>query len=244
MTYSVVAAEPESGRVGAAIASRFLAVGSYCLYLDPVAGGVVTQSIANPVLGRLGLAGLATGEAPDRLLDRLLSEDPEAEHRQTHVMTPAGVGAARTGAACGEWAGDLAAPNASFAGNLLAGQQVLEAMQFAWNSHAGAPLVERLLAALTGGEASGGDRRGIQAAALLVYAGETYPEVDLRVDDCAGSAVAELHRLYQRHLAADVQAVRAAMPRQTLAPEGPNYPGIGDLSIVHASSAEGDAESR
>ena len=244
MTYSVIAAEPESGRIGAAIASRFLAVGSYCLYLDPVAGGVVTQSIANPLLGRRGLAGLAAGEAPDALLGRLLAEDPDAEHRQTHLMTPAGMGAVRTGTACGEWAGDLAAENVSFAGNLLAGPQVLAAMQSAWHHHAGDPLVERLLAALAAGETSGGDRRGVQAAAILVYAGEIYPEIDLRVDDCPGSSVAELHHLYHRHLAADVQAVRAAMPRQTLAAEGPHYPGIGDLSAVYAANPDDEPKPR
>lgn len=238
MTYSVIAAEPGTGRIGAAIASRFLAVGSYCLYLDPGAGVVVTQGIANPVLGRQGLSRLAAAEAPADILQRLLADDPEAAHRQTHLLAPGGQPAARTGRACGAWAGDLAGDHVSFAGNLLAGAHVLEAMKAAWIEHAGVDLIERLLAALAAGEGAGGDRRGVQAAAILTYYREIYPEIDLRVDDSTTSPVDELKRLYRRHLAADVQAVRAAMPRATLAAGGPRYPGIGDLSVVHSSGPE------
>lgn len=234
MTYSVIAAEPETGRIGAAIASRFLAVGSYCLYLDPEAGAVVTQGIGNPVLGARGLAALADGEPPAATLDRLLGEDPEAEQRQVHLMNLSGQQAARTGAACGAWAGASGGGCLSVAGNLLAGAVVLDAMRDAWQAEAGRGMAERLLDALAAGEAAGGDWRGGQAAAIRVYCGEIYPELDLRVDDFDGSPVNELRRLYRRHLAPDVQSVRSAMPRHTLAADGPVYPGIGDLSAVHS----------
>lgn len=234
MTYSVIAAEPDTGRIGAAIASRFLAVGSYCLYLDPVAGVVVSQGIANPVLGARGLAALAEDTMPAAILERLLAEDPHAEQRQTHLMNSAGEHAARTGDACGVWAGSMAGEGVSFAGNLLVGAHVLEAMQAAWEQGNGdRPLSERLLQSLAAGEAAGGDWRGPQAAAIRVYCNEIYPELDLRVDDFDGSPVDELRRLYRRHQAADVQAFRETMPRGTTGGE-PVYPGIGDLSAVQS----------
>lgn len=238
MTYSLIAAEPETGRIGAVIASRFLAVGSYCLYLNPEAGAVVTQGMGNPVLGTRGLAALAEGESPSALLDRLLADDPRAHQRQTHVMRLDGQSAARTGDACGAWAGTLAGEHISLAGNLLAGAQVLEAMRVAWAAAAGEPMAERLLAALAAGEAAGGDWRGTQAAAIRIHCGEIYPELDLRVDDLAGSTAVELRRLHERHQAPDVQAMRAAMPRRTLDPEGPTYPAVGDLSAVTSADPE------
>ncbi len=236
MTYSVIAAEPGTGRIGAAIASRFLAVGSYCLYLDPLAGAVVSQGLANPLLGARGLAALAEGTAPAVILERLLAADPHAEQRQTHLLNAAGEHAARTGDACGSWAGSMAGERVSFAGNLLAGAHVLEAMQTSWQQGNGdCPLSERLLQALAAGEAAGGDRRGPQAAAIRVYCNEIYPELDLRVDDFDGSPVDELRRLYRRHQAADVQAFRETMPRGTTGGE-PLYPGIGDLSAVQSGN--------
>ena len=59
------------------------------------------------------------------------------------------------------------------------------------------PFAERLIAALKAGEAAGGDKRGRQSAALLVFSTEDYPALDLRVDDHA-DPLAELKRLYEK----------------------------------------------
>ncbi len=71
-----------------------------------------------------------------------------------------------------------------------------------------------------------------------MHHGEAYPELDLRVDDCDGSPVAELRRLYRRHRGADVQAYRATLPRGTLAGE-PDYPRLGDLSALRSKDPDG-----
>jgi uncharacterized Ntn-hydrolase superfamily protein len=63
------------------------------------------------------------------------------------------------------------------------------------------PLAERLLAALDGGQAAGGDRRGMQAAALVIVkplagaAGFSDRAVDIRVDDHR-MPIAELRRVF------------------------------------------------
>ena len=81
------------------------------------------------------------------------------------------------------------------AGNMLAGPQVLQATADAYRASAGRPLAERLIAAMSAGEAAGGDKRGKQSAALRIQGNEDYPELDLRVDDHA-EPMQELQRLY------------------------------------------------
>src|ERR671930_458496 len=66
------------------------------------------------------------------------------------------------------------------------------------------PLAERLLAALAAGQAGGGDKRGMQSAALLVvrknagYLGLNDRYIDIRVYD-AKDPIAELDRLLALH---------------------------------------------
>ena len=47
MTYSIVAADPAKGEVGAAVQSRFLAVGSLVPWAAADAGAVATQALAD-----------------------------------------------------------------------------------------------------------------------------------------------------------------------------------------------------
>jgi uncharacterized Ntn-hydrolase superfamily protein len=54
-----------------------------------------------------------------------------------------------------------------------------------------------MIAALDAGQAAGGDKRGKQSAALLIYTTEAYPQLSLRVDDHAEPLV-ELRRLYEK----------------------------------------------
>ena len=51
-----------------------------------------------------------------------------------------------------------------------------------------------LIAAMLAGEAAGGDKRGKQSAALLIYGEEEWSDLDLRVDDHP-EPLAELERL-------------------------------------------------
>jgi uncharacterized Ntn-hydrolase superfamily protein len=88
-------------------------------------------------------------------------------------------------------------------GNMLASAEVLVGMRSAFvDTDSRAPLPERMMAALEAGQAAGGDRRGQQAAALVVEqlgAAERSPEridrvCDLRVDDHP-EPIIELRRL-------------------------------------------------
>jgi uncharacterized Ntn-hydrolase superfamily protein len=109
-------------------------------------------------------------------------------------MDVAGRFSAHTGSACVDWCGHLIGDKFSVAGNMLAGPQVLDATAEAFAGSEAAPFARRLIAALKAGEDVGGDKRGRQSAALMIYSTEEYADLDLRVDDHA-DPLAELARL-------------------------------------------------
>ena len=198
MTWSIVARD-SGGAFGIAVASRFFAVGALCPYVTSGAGAVCTQALVNPHYGPKGLDLLAKGTAPAEAIARLTGEDEGREHRQLHMVDARGRVAAFTGKACIDWCGQLAGDGFSVAGNMLAGEGVLHQTALVYRERKDLPFAERLISALAAGEAAGGDKRGKQAAALLVCTTEDYPALDLRVDDHA-EPIEELRRLYRKSL--------------------------------------------
>jgi len=71
---------------------------------------------------------------------------------------------------------------------------VLDDTAKAYVANESMPFARRLIAAMRAGEAAGGDKRGRQSAALLIYGEEEWSNLDLRVDDHA-DPLAELERL-------------------------------------------------
>ena len=198
MTWSIVA-RSDDGALGVAVASRFFAVGALCPHVRPRTGALSTQALVNPCYARAVLDGLARGDPPADAIRCVIAADEGRDHRQLHVVDARGRTAAHTGSACIDWCGHRAADGYSVAGNMLAGPQVLEATAQAYEKHRGMPFAQQLIAALAAGDAAGGDKRGKQAAALLVHTTEDYPSLDLRVDDHA-DPIRELERLYAKSL--------------------------------------------
>jgi uncharacterized Ntn-hydrolase superfamily protein len=198
MTWSIVARD-SSGALGIAIASRFFAVGALCPHGRSGVGALATQALVNPLYAQPGLDALSRGEAPASIIQALTAEDAGRDHRQLHMIDAAGRVAAHTGAACISWCGHLAGDGWSIAGNMLAGAQVLEQTAAAYQANAGLPFAERLIGAMRAGEDAGGDKRGKQGAALLIYTTEDYAWLDLRVDDHV-DPLGELRRLIEKSL--------------------------------------------
>lgn len=198
-TFSIVAFDPQSGSLGVAVASKFLAVGSAVPWARAGVGAIATQAWANTSYGPKGLALLEQGLSVDEVARRLVADDEGREHRQFGIVDASGRAMAYTGSQCLEWAGHVVGPNFACQGNILAGPRVVEAMAERFQT-AGGDLAARLLAALRAGEEAGGDRRGRQSAAILVvkekggYGGFNDRYMDLRVDDHP-DPVAELERL-------------------------------------------------
>ncbi len=198
MTWSIVARDAR-GRFGVAIASRFFAVGALCVHTRRGVGALATQALVNPLYGAAGLDLLSAGHSAAEVVSTLTAADAGREQRQLHVLPAMGLAAAYTGNACIAWCGHQLFEHFSVAGNMLTGPQVLEATAQAYLAAEGAPLAERLLAAMAAGEAAGGDKRGKQAAALRIHADEDYPQLDIRVDDHV-EPIVELQRLYATSL--------------------------------------------
>ncbi len=196
MTWSIIARDPASGRIGIAVATRFFAVGALVPHIRTGTGAIASQAFINPHYGPRGLALLEAGAGADEVVGRLTSADEGRDNRQLHAMDRQGGFAAYTGAACIDWCGHQIRETFSVAGNMLAGPAVLAETIRAYEAQAALPFARRLLAAMGAGEAAGGDKRGRQSAALLIHDGEDYPLYDLRVDDHA-DPLAELARLEQ-----------------------------------------------
>ena len=205
-TFSIVAADLAAQQWGVAVQSKFLAAGAVVPFAQAGAGALATQAHANTAYGREGLALLGQGLSSEEVVQRLTSSDRERDSRQLGVVDAQGRAAAFTGRHCMDWAGHVAGEGYCCQGNILAGEAVVKAMAAAFESASGA-LADRLIAALEAGQAAGGDRRGQQAAGLLVvqpkggYGGYNDRLVDLRVDDHPApihelKRVLDLHRLY------------------------------------------------
>ncbi|HEY3077550.1 MAG TPA: DUF1028 domain-containing protein, partial [Burkholderiales bacterium] len=191
---SIIARDAASGAFGVAIATRFFAAGALCPHARSGVGALSTQALVNPHYGSQGLELLRAGVPAPEVVKRLTAPDEGREQRQLHVIDAKGRIGQHTGAQCIEWCGAVAGDGYSVAGNMLANERVIRETAHAYEASR-RPFAERLIAALEAGEAAGGDKRGKQSAALLIYSTEDYPELSLRVDDHA-EPLAELRRLY------------------------------------------------
>jgi uncharacterized Ntn-hydrolase superfamily protein len=199
-TFSIVAADPASGEVGVAVASRFFSVGSVVPFAKAGVGAVATQSFANTTYGPRGIELLERGVTAEEVVRVLTRGDDGREQRQLGVVAASGASATYTGPKCNAWAGGRSGPNYAVQGNILTGEPVVAAMERAFLDAKGKTLAERLYEAIVAGDKQGGDSRGRQSMALLVarakggYGGFTDRAIDLRVDDHADPIV-EMGRL-------------------------------------------------
>jgi len=194
MTWSLIARDSATGAFGIAVATKNFAVGARVPHIAARIGAVATQALVNPFYGVNGLKLLRAGKPPDEIIATLTAADDGREQRQVHVMDAVGRIAAHTGKACVDWCGHTRGEDFSVAGNMLAGADVIEETAKAYAANAALSFPRRLITALKAGEAAGGDKRGKQSAAVVIYGEEEWPDLDLRVDDHV-DPLAELERL-------------------------------------------------
>lgn len=200
-TFSIVAADLERGEWGVAVQSKFISVGAVVPWAEAKVGAIATQAMANVRYGPQGLDLLRAGTPAAEVVRRLTAADEGRDHRQLGVVDARGEAASFTGTKCMDWAGHEVGDGFACQGNILFGPAVVQAMARAYESTPG-DLPERLLAALSAGQREGGDRRGMQAAGLLIvrekggYDEGTDRWVDIRVDDHP-APIEELKRVFR-----------------------------------------------
>jgi uncharacterized Ntn-hydrolase superfamily protein len=223
-TFSILGYDPATGELGAAVQSRVFAVGNGVLWAEADTGIAATQAIVDVSYGPQALALLRKGLAPDAIIKSILDSDPDPGYagqawpkagRQFAVMDPKGNYAAYTGPQATTWAGNKSGKYCTAQGNILAGEAVVNNMVKAFEETEG-PLSLRLVAALEGGQAGGGDTRGQQSAALVIVKKNcgvwlhNDTVLRLQVDDNP-EPIKELRRLVEKSVAGN-RVRRAAMP--------------------------------
>jgi uncharacterized Ntn-hydrolase superfamily protein len=227
MTWSIIARDELTDQFGIAVATRFFAVGARVPYIAPGLGAIATQAMVNPYYGIDGVTLLRDAKSPRDIIANLTAADDGRESRQLHIMDADGRIAAHTGRECVDWCGHIEGESFSIAGNMLAGARVLDDTARAFIANKTLPFAQRLIAAMLSGEAAGGDKRGKQSAALLMYGDDEWPALDLRVDDHA-DPLFELGRLEQ------VSRERWVHFREFI-PTRQNPAGITDRRIIEAT---------
>ncbi len=228
MTWSILARDSATGELGAAVASRFFAVGALCIHVEGRVAALATQALVNPMYAVHAMPRLRAGAAPDAVLAALVGEDPGRAQRQFHILDASGRIAQHTGEGCVSWAGHVRGADVSVAGNMLAGSEVVAQTLDGFANSAGG-MAERLLSAMEAGEAVGGDKRGRQSAALKVCVADPYPDLDIRADDHP-DPLRELRRLHR------VSLGRYAVFRRFLAGADSPY-GTVDRDMIEAAVA-------
>ena len=228
MTWSILVRDPATGALGAAVASRFFAVGGLCIHVEGGVAALATQALVNPMYAVHAMPSLRAGEAPEAVLRALVDPDPGKPQRQLHIIDAQGRIAQHSGPDCIGWAGHLRGLDVSVAGNMLAGPAVVQATLEGFLSATGS-LAERLLAAMEAGEAAGGDKRGRQGAGLKICTADPYPDLDIRADDHP-DPLGELRRLHR------VSLERFAVFRRHLAGAADPW-GTVDRGVIDAAVA-------
>lgn len=197
-TYSIIAVDKETGQLGLGVQSKALSIGNRVVTGKGGVAIVAHQSSSNPMYGVMVIDAIERGMTPQQALDFTLRADKEPERRQVAVIDIQGRSAQWTSQTITDWKGHFCKENFCVQGNTLTGGDVLDEMAKAFEAAKG-PLAERLVTALDAGQAAGGDRRGMQAAALmvvkpLVRANFDDTLIDIRVDEHKAPLV-ELRRI-------------------------------------------------
>ena len=171
-TFSIAAIDPATGESGVAVTTRVPCVGNGVPWVRAGVGAVATQASTRVEYGNQLLDMIAAGMHAQDALAEAVAGDPRAARRQVGVISLDGSRAQHTGDSTSAWAGHRQGPNYVTQGNSLVGPEVVGAVARSFESTEGSGrhLSDRLIEALTAGQAAGGDaRKGrLQSAAVVV----------------------------------------------------------------------------
>ena len=213
-TFSILAMDTATGEIGGAVQSRVFSVGNGVLWAEAGVGAVATQAIVDVSYGPQAIALLKQGLSAEQVVKRVWDADPDPrpadwskQGRQFAVIDAKGNVFAYTGPRATEWAGhkscSASGGRCTAQGNILAGSAVVDSMVAGYERTAGQHLSLRLMEALDAGQRAGGDKRGMQSAAMLIVKknGGVWLNNDvvlrLQVDD-SPEPLKELRRLVER----------------------------------------------
>ncbi|PRX08540.1 UNVERIFIED_ORG: putative Ntn-hydrolase superfamily protein [Martelella mediterranea] len=223
MTFSIVARCETTGMFGVAISSSSPAVAARCAYARAGVGAVSSQNVTDPTLGPMTLDLMQNGLSAQEAVAAVQARARFIEYRQVLAVDSQGRTAIHSGPnSLGIWT-EAHGKNAVSAGNLLANEQVPQAIIDGFQAAKG-HLGDRLIAALRAGLAAGGEAGPVHSAGMLLVDKVAWPVADLRCDwteDCPVEAVSAAWNVYRPQL--DAYVTRALDPRSA-----PSYGVPGD----------------
>lgn len=204
-TFSIVARDPETGALAAAVSTARYAVGNRVPFVEYNVGAVATQANTNVMLAKQALELMKGGAVASEAMREVLANDPQRDERQLSIMDAKGGQAAFTGTKPDDFKNHLYGKNCIVAGNILVGPETLVAMVDAFEATTGT-LADRVMATMEAGQKAGGDRRGKISAAMVVVNEPPGPyayskNIDLRVDG-SKNPVEDLRVIYEAYKAA------------------------------------------
>jgi len=169
-TFSIVAVDSETGQVGSAGASCYDANDGVIIASDLIPGKGAINAQARICVPNSNLAKaidfMKQGYSPTEIASMMASNDQcssgNSTMRQYGIVDfdPNGAvrAAAHTGSGCTSYANHIVGPNYAIQGNILLGQNVLDAIEQGFLNETGG-LACKLMAALQGGKIVGADTR-------------------------------------------------------------------------------------
>jgi len=197
-TFSIAAVDPETGTCGAAVASKFPAVGKVVAHARAGVGAYCTQHYDLRASAPKALDMLADKKLPEEVLGDILKTDKAPGMRQLAIIDMKGQSAQRhpvNAPAGSHYWGGMSGKYYVCQGNTLNGRDVIVAMAKAYEETKGS-IADRLMAALLAGDCAGGDHRGRLGAGIRVCkTGVEGYWLDMHVDK-SDDAVVELYKNY------------------------------------------------
>ncbi len=202
-TFSIVACDSDRKFWGVAVATKPPSVGATVPWAEWRVGAIATQAYSNFWYGPRGLELLRKGLSAHDVVQKLTRPDPGRDKRQLGVVDRRGRSFAWTGSKCLETGMHQTGDGYACQGNRLASERVVPAMVSAFEASRG-PLGRRMMSALQAGARAGGDKLGMESAAMLVVHRERWFSpawsnywVNLRVD-LHPRPIQELNRLLRK----------------------------------------------
>lgn len=196
MTISIAGRCERTGAFGVAISSSSPAVGSRCPNVRANVGAVSSQNVTDPSLGPALLDALQSGLSAHDALAKISSVATHPEFRQLTVVDNTGESAVYSGAKSLGINAEVTAKNVAAAGNMLANENVIQAMVDSFNTTVENELADRLILALEAGVEAGGEAGPVHSAAVLVATDVAWATTNLRVD-WDEDPIAKLRELYK-----------------------------------------------
>jgi uncharacterized Ntn-hydrolase superfamily protein len=221
MTFALAARCPRTRMLGLAVTTSSIAVGSRCAFARARVGAVLTQHRTDPRLGPQGLDLLARGKNAQEAIDALVALTPHHGWRQLAIVDAAGRTAHYSGDKIASIHAGISGDGVVAVGNILKDKGVPAAMIRDFALRPERHLAERLIAALKAGLAAGGEIHAVRSAALLVVHEQSFPYVDLRVDDDA-DPIAKLDALWRAYAPEAEDYVKRAL-------DPDDAPGFGEV---------------